>query len=132
MVQVDVPVAMPAAPVELDHVTSVTPTLSCAVPLTTMDVADVATVVMAGDKIVTDGGAVEPPVAGVAGGVAGGFALTGLSNVALGGWLVTVTLCDAWSSVASEAVTVITFAPTDRGMAGIDQFAEPCAVPAAP
>ena len=89
----DVPVAIPDAPVELDHVTSVTPTLSCAVPLTTIEVADVATVVMAGDKMVTDGGAVEPPVTGVA----GGFAVTGLSTVGCGGWLVTVTIWDAWS-----------------------------------
>ena len=128
----DVPVAIPAAPVELDHVTSVTPTLSCAVPLTTTVLADVATVVMAGDKMVIDGGAVEPPVPGVAGGVTGGLALIGVSTGGLGGWLVTVTLCDAWSSVASEAITVITFAPTLRGMVGIDQFAEPCAVPFAP
>jgi hypothetical protein len=42
VVQLLVPVATPAPPVELDQVTCATPRLSCAVPLTMMELADVA------------------------------------------------------------------------------------------
>ena len=97
MVQLLVPIAVPDPPVELTHVTCATPTLSCAVPLTTIELADVATVVMAGERMVTDGGAVDPPGLGLTGGLAGGLPGLGLSAGALGGWLVTVTLWDAWS-----------------------------------
>ena len=54
-----VPVATPDAPVDDDQVTPVTPTLSRAVPLITMDFADVATVVIAGERMVMDGGTVS-------------------------------------------------------------------------
>ncbi len=131
---------MPAPPVELDQVTCATPALSCAVPLTTIELADVATVVIAGDKMIMDGGAVVPPLPGLAGGVAGGLAgglppdelPGGLSAGGLGSWLVTVTLCDAWSCWASEALTVITLAPKLKGIAAVVQLDDPCAVPAAP
>ncbi len=133
VVQLLVPVAVPDPPVELDHVTCATPTLSCAVPLTTIELAEVATVVMAGERMVTEGGTADPPVPGLTGGFTGGLRRISRTSdyrqAALGGWLVTVTLWNAWSCVASDAVTVITFAPTLRGMAAMVQFAEPCAVP---
>src|ERR1700733_3597392 len=86
---------MPAPPVELDQVTCATPRLSCAVPVTTMELADVAKVVMGGERIVTEG---APPVLvlGPAGGAAGGFPPgglppdefpeVGLSAGGVGGW----------------------------------------------
>lgn len=74
------PVAVPDPPVELDQVTWLTPILSLAVPLTTSEVAEVAILVLAGDKIVSDGGVVSGPGVGlgcegfpVGGFVVGGF-----------------------------------------------------------
>jgi hypothetical protein len=132
-----VPVATPPPPVELDQVTCDTPALSCAVPLTTMELAEVATVVMEGDRMVMEGGAVSPAVPGLGGVVVVGFPEVGFPEVGLsaggfGSWLVTVTLSEAWSCFASDAVTVIAFAPTFKGMVGMDQFTDPCAGPAAP
>jgi len=71
--QLSVPVAVPDPPVEVDHVTCATPTLSCAVPLMTIELADVATVVIAGERIVIEGATVSPPVPGLGGGAAGGL-----------------------------------------------------------
>ena len=68
--QVDVPFAVPDPPVELAHVTCDTPTLSLEIPLTTIELADVATLVMGGDKMVIEGGVVSGPVLG--GGLLGG------------------------------------------------------------
>ena len=70
-----VPIAVPDPPVELDQVTWLTPTLSLAVPLTISEVAEIATLVLAGDKIVSDGGVVSGPGVGVVAGglVVGGF-----------------------------------------------------------
>ena len=60
---------------ELDHTTAVTPTLSLAAPLITMEVSDVVIVAEAGEAIVRDGGVVSfPPGAAGGGAGAGGFA----------------------------------------------------------
>lgn len=67
MIQFFVPLAVPDAPLELAHVTEATPTLSCAVPWTTNEVSEVETLVLAGDKIVIDGGVVSGPGVGVMG-----------------------------------------------------------------
>jgi len=133
---------MPDSPVEVDHVTCATPTLSWAAPLTTIELAEVATVVIAGERMVKEGGAVSPPEPGFAGGFAGvgagGFAgggAGGLPEIGLptvGGWLVTVTVCDTWFCLESLAVTVMTFRPAPKGIAAVDHAGEPTAVPAAP
>ena len=83
---------MPDPPVELDQVTCSTPTLSCAVPLRTMELAEVETVVIAGERMVIDGATVSPPVAGLIG-VVGGLFPGEFPEV--GSSLVTVMLCDA-------------------------------------
>jgi hypothetical protein len=74
VIQLFVPLAVPDTPLELDHVTEATPTLSCAVPWTTNEVSEVDTLVLAGNKIVIDGGVVSGPSVGTAGvGVGVGF-----------------------------------------------------------
>jgi len=80
-----VPVAVPDAPVELFHVTLATPTLSLAVPLTTIELADVEIVELAGETIVKEGGVVSGAEGGDGG--AGGFG--GGAEVC---WRVTVTV----------------------------------------
>jgi hypothetical protein len=55
IVQFSRPSAVPSAPVEVDHVTRLTPALSDALPLTLIDGANVPTLVIAGSKIVRDG-----------------------------------------------------------------------------
>ena len=67
VLQLVVPAAVPDDPVELDHVTFATPTLSDAVPLTTMVLADVYRVLLAGDSTVNEGGVVSDPPGGGAG-----------------------------------------------------------------
>ena len=62
--QLVVPFAVPDPPVEVAHVTWATPTLSLAIPLTTIELADVATLVIGGDKMVIEGGTVSGPVLG--------------------------------------------------------------------
>jgi hypothetical protein len=92
-----VPEAAPESPVELLHFTAATPTLSLAVPLTTMEAEDVATIVNAGDTIVSDGGVVSPLVGGCVGVGAGVGVGTGVgagtgvgvgagTGVGAGGW----------------------------------------------
>ena len=56
-----VPLAVPEPPVELDHVTSATLTLSRAVPLTTMEPAEVETLFMDGEMMERDGGVESVP-----------------------------------------------------------------------
>ena len=58
-----VPVALPLSPALVDHVTAVTPVLSEAVPLNTIDAAVVSTFVPAGELMVSVG-AVESFVPG--------------------------------------------------------------------
>ena len=59
-----VPLAVPDAPVLVDQVTLFTPTLSLAVPLNSMEDAEVETPVDEGELIVSDGGVVSGPVGG--------------------------------------------------------------------
>lgn len=59
--QLSVPLANPEAPVELAQVTALTPTLSCAVPLTITELADVDTLVVDGATIAREGGVVSGP-----------------------------------------------------------------------
>ena len=61
MAQLFVPVAVPDPPLELNHVTAATPTLSCAVPRTISELSEVDTLFVAGDRIVSDGGVVSVP-----------------------------------------------------------------------
>ena len=65
--QLFVPLATPESPFDVDQVTCATPTLSNAVPLTTMEAADVVTLVMAGERTVMDGGVVSGPGVGFEG-----------------------------------------------------------------
>ncbi len=59
----EVPCARSVFPVESDHVTSATATLSVAVPLSVAVLAEVATLVVAGDRIANFGGTVSFAVA---------------------------------------------------------------------
>ena len=61
VVQLSVPIAVPDPPVELVQVTAVTPTLSCAVPLTTSELAEVEGFTVDGETMVSDGGVVSGP-----------------------------------------------------------------------
>ena len=71
--QLVVPLAVPESPVEFDHFTDVTATLSPAVPLNTTLDADVERMVEPGDRIVSEGGVVSaPPGDGFGVGVVGG------------------------------------------------------------
>ena len=72
VLQLVVPLAVPDAPVELIQVILATPTLSLAVPLTTIELADVETVELAGETMFNDGGMVSPDGEGEGDG-AGGF-----------------------------------------------------------
>ena len=86
----EVPEATPEFPVDVVHFTTVTPTLSVAVPLMAIEAAEVETMVKSGDRMVTVGGTVSGPVgAGVAGGVGGagaggGVGVTGATGAAGG------------------------------------------------
>lgn len=136
--QLLVPNATPEPPVELVQVICVRPELSCAVPLTTIELAVVETKVEAGDKIVSVGGAALLPGLGLDGAL--GFAVPefdvpgfdvpefdvpvpGAPEIGVSessGWLVTVALAEAVSSIASCAVTVITFVPALSGIELMD------------
>ena len=140
MIQLFVPLAVPDTPLELDHVTEATPTLSCAVPWTTKELSEVETLVLAGDKIVMDGGVVSGPGGGVVGfGFTGvGFTGVGLTGVGLGGvelgngLRVIVRLRVTRLCCESRAETVTTVSPMFNGTAGIVQATDPCAVPEDP
>jgi hypothetical protein len=56
-----VPDAVPAPPVDVVHVTEVTPTLSIAVPLKVMADEATETMVEPGERIVSDGGVLSDP-----------------------------------------------------------------------
>ena len=66
VVQVSVPFAVPAPPLEFDQVTRATAVLSCAVPLIVTVVALVDTLVCAGVRITMEGGVVSEPPDGAA------------------------------------------------------------------
>ena len=87
MLQFVVPVAVPDAPVELLQVICLTPTLSLAVPLTTIELAEVESVELAGEMTVKDGGVVS----GLPGGLGDGGGGFGAGGEAC--WRVTVTVC---------------------------------------
>ncbi len=106
------PLAVPDPPVELVHVTLVTPTLSLVVPLSTIVLSDVETVVAPGEVMVSDG-AVASGVPGC-----GVLARRVTFNVR-----VTRVCCE------SVAVIVITLSPTLSGIAAMVQFDEPSAIP---
>ena len=99
------PEATPEPPVEVLHVTSATPMLDCAVPLTIMEPEDVATMVMGGDRMLIAGGEPEfdDGVVGLDGGFEGGVPPEPPEmGVSVGGVCsVTVTLADAWFCFAS-------------------------------
>jgi hypothetical protein len=127
-------VALPEEPVELDHVTDVT--LAVAVPLNAMVAADVETMVIAGEAMVSDGGPEGDVVTGgvVTGGVVTGGVVTG--GVVTGGvvaacW-VTVIDAEAEFPAPSVARTIIVFAPMASGTDATDQFADPAAGPDPP
>ena len=65
--QLPVPLAVPACPMFVDHVTDVTPTLSVAVPVNEIVADEVETAVPPGAAIVNVGGVVSvpPPLVGV-------------------------------------------------------------------
>jgi len=84
-----VPEAVPEYPVEVVHFTAATLTLSLAVPLTAMEVEDVATIVNPGERILSDGGVVSPvggvgAGVGVGVGVGTGVGTTGTTGVGTG------------------------------------------------
>ena len=123
---------MPDAPVELDQVTLVTPTLSLAVPLTVSELAEVPTFVVAGERIFNDGGVVSgrAGVVGCVGLFAGGLVGGGFADKTC--WRVTVRFCDARFCCESVAVIEMTLEPTLSGTAGMVHCVEPCAIPEAP
>ena len=121
--------ASPEGPVELDQVTDVT--LAVAVPLNAMVAADVETMVIAGEAMVSDGGPEGGVVTGgvVTGGVVTGGVVTG--GVVAAGW-VTVIDAEAEFPAPSVARTIIVFAPMASGTDATDQFADPAAGPDPP
>ena len=116
--------ALPEAPVELDHVTDVAPAV--AVPLNAMVAADVETMLIPGEVMVSDGG---PEGGVVTGGVVTGGVVTG--GVVTACW---VTAIDAEAEFPAPSVTrmVILFAPMTSGTYATDQFADPAAGPDPP
>ena len=81
-----VPAATPAPPVEVVHLTAVTPMLSLAVPLMAMAEAVVEAMVNPGDFICSEGGVVSPFAGGAGVGVgAGGGGGGGGVGVGVGG-----------------------------------------------
>ena len=76
-------------------------------------------------------GVVGAAGAGVGGGLVGDVGFVGGAGVS-GCCRITDISCDTVSLAASVAVIVIWFPPMLRGTAGMFQFAEPDAVPAAP
>lgn len=111
--------------------TLATPTLSLAVPVTTIELADVEIVVFAGDTIVSDGGVVSGPGDGDGCGFGVGDGGVGLGGAAAC-TRVTLTACDTRVCCESLASTVMMFAPTFSGIDGIVQVAAACAEPENP
>lgn len=117
-----VPVDVPAPPVLVVQVTDVTPTLSLAVPLKTIDAAEVETDVDAGDIMVNEGGVVFAEGAGDAGvgvgvGVGVGAGVGAGTGAGTGGdACVRVIAADCETSVTpSVAVTTTVFDPIVNG-----------------
>ena len=108
----------------MDHVTDVT--LAVAVPLKAMVAADVETMVIAGEAMVSDGG---PEGVVVTGGVVTGGVVTG--GVVAACW-VTVMDAEAEFPAPSVARMIIVFAPMASGTDATDQLADPAAGPDPP
>ena len=117
-----VPAAEPPSPVDVDQVTCATPLLDCAVPLMVMVLAGVATVVIAGDRMVRDGAAELVP----------GPGLDGVVGLSTGPSWSTAKLWETSSWAESTAVTVIRLAPGISGMDAMVQFVAPSAIPVSP
>ena len=113
----------------MDHVTDVT--LAVAVPLKAMVAADVETMVIAGEAMVSDGGPEGVVVTGgvVTGGVVTGGVVTG--GVVAACW-VTVMDAEAEFPAPSVARMIIVFAPMASGTDATDQLADPAAGPDPP
>src|ERR1700692_3069713 len=94
-------------------------------PWTINELSEVATLVLAGDKIVNDGGVVSGPGVGTTGVGLGGV---GLDNRLRGIVRLRVTRL----SSESRAERVMTLSPMVNGTVGIVQLADPCAVPETP
>jgi hypothetical protein len=112
-----VPVATPLAPVFVLQVTDATATLSEAVPLKTMDAAEVAIVVAEGELMVKVGGVVS--------GDLGTIGVTGVTGAAC---RVIENDCVTCAD-PSVATMVILFDPIVSGIEPIVHEAEPCAIP---
>ena len=125
-----VPVAVPDVPVELVHVTAVTPTLSDAKPWNVMLLALVESIVDAGFVISSEGGVVLPDELGDDG-VDGEVGVVGAVGVCCD-CSVTVIVCVTIWLAASNAVIVMLLAPRPSGTAAIVQFVEPMALPTWP
>ena len=126
-IQLSVPVALPADPVEFVQVTSVTPALSVASPFSVMVGALVAMMVAVGYVMRSEGGVVFPGELGGAG--AGGGAGEGAGDDA-GAFgrgadccccRVTMMVCVARSPEESDAVIVMVLA---RRLSGTDAMAQ--------
>jgi hypothetical protein len=110
-----------AVPVELElvHPTTVTPTLSVAMPITVIEAPGVETMVAEGDLTLTAGAVVSLDGTGVGGG--------GGSSVR-----VTTKVEEAVCPVPSLTVTVMWLSPTLKGTEATDQEVDPIAVPTPP
>ena len=115
---------MPDVPVELVHVTAVTPTLSDAKPRNVITFALVESIVDAGFVICNEGGVVLPADDGPDG-VVGAVGVCCDCSV-------TVMVCVTIWLAASNAVIVMLLAPRPSGTAAIVQFVEPMALPTWP
>jgi hypothetical protein len=113
----------------VDHVTEVTPTLSLAVPLKTIDAAEVETDVEDGDTMVSEGGVVFDVEVGDVGVGAGVGEVVDVVPAC-----VRVTTADCETTVTpSVAVTAMVFDPTANGTPEILQPAPAiCPVPEVP
>jgi hypothetical protein len=106
-----VPEATPACPTFVDQVTAVTPTLSVADPLKTMEAAAVEIEVDEGEVMLSDGGVVSVGVAAA--------------------WRFTVTVCET-RAAPLVAVIVMLLEPVARDKAEIVQDDDPTAIPEVP
>src|SRR5579863_5530218 len=124
--QPSVPAALPADPVELVQVTSVTPTLSVARPLRVMVVALVARIVAVGYVTSSEGGVKSP---GELGGGVGGSAGVGGGGAGCCDCRVTTIVCVATWPEESNAVIVMVLAPRPSGTEAVVQLGDPVALP---
>jgi hypothetical protein len=127
-IQPSVPAALPADPVEFVQVTSVTPTLSVASPLTVMVVAVVARMVAVGYVMSSEGGVKSPGELGGDGGDGGGAGV-GVGGAGCCDCRVTMIVCVATWPIESNAVMVMVLAPRPSGTEAMVQLGELAALP---